>query len=233
MRPQKGRIMKNSRIDYSTLSLRGLRAILPSTNGMETPSETWFRENHCEMLFSERCGEGTVTIFTNGFYTYTEDEGEHLSILRVDGFKRLRYDFADNTQSIVEEKEYLDSPFLVALYINGKNQWDRNTLKRSAYRHEYYLENDSTDWGEEAMIPSAENVFFNRTEKEEKASLLERAMSFLTGRQREFVRLFYFEGLTQAQIAHKWGVRAPTVIDIQKAAIRRLKKSFESVLDFA
>ena len=106
-------------------------------------------------------------------------------------------------------------------------------MKRSAYRHEYYLENDSTDWGEEAMMSSAENEYFERTEKEEKASLLERAMCFLTGRQREFVRLFYFEGLTQVQIAQKWGVRAPTVNDIQRAAIRRLKKSFESALDFA
>ena len=211
MRPQKGRTMKTSEIDFSCLTLRNIRAMLPSTKGVETPSETWFRENPEEIMFRDFCAEGTVTVYTNGFYTYTEDGGEHLTILRVDGFNRLRYDFADKTCSTVEEADYLDSSYLVALYVNGKNQWDRNAVKRAAYRHGYYLENNSTDWGEEAMVPSAEDEYITTEDEKEQRAIIRRVFSTLTKRQKEIVRLHFINGVSQTEIANRLGIAQPYV----------------------
>ena len=226
MRPQKGRIMKTSEIDFSCLSLRNLRAMLPSTRGVETPSETWFRENPDEIMFRDFCANGTVTVYSNGFYTYTEDEGEHLAILRADGFSRLRYDFADNSSSIVEEADYLDSSYLVALYINGKSQWDRNSSKREAYRHGYYLENDSSDWGEEAMVPSTEEQVVQAENEKEMASIVGRALSILTDRQREIVKMHIMEGITQEEIASMIGLSRCSVQTHLERAMKKMRNYF-------
>ena len=102
--------MKTGEIDFSGITLRSLRSTLPKTTGLNSPSEIWFRENVDQILCSKTCGDGLITVYSNGFYTYTEDEGEHLAILRVDGFERLRYDFVDDTTYNVEEADYIDSP---------------------------------------------------------------------------------------------------------------------------
>jgi RNA polymerase sigma factor (sigma-70 family) len=225
MRLQKGRTMKTNEVDFSCLSLRNLRAMLPNTKGVEHPSETWFRENPNEIMFQDFCADGKITVYTNGFYTYTEDGGEHLSILRVDGFSRLRYDFADKTCGIVEEADYLDSSFLVALYVNGKNQWDRNAMKRAAYRHGYYLENDSSDWGEEAMVPSAEEECITTEEKKEQRAIIRRVFSTLTKRQKEIVRLHFMNGVSQTEIANRLGIAQPYVYRVLSRCVEIFQKN--------
>ncbi len=217
--------MKTSEIDFSCLSLRNIRAMLLGTKGVETPSETWFRENPDEIVFRDFCADGMVTVYTNGFYTYTEDDGEHLAILRVDGFSRLRYDFADNSSSIVEEADYLDSSYLVALYINGKSQWDRNSSKREAYRHGYYLENDSSDWGEEAMTPSTEDEYITTEEEREQQAIIRRVFSTLTKRQQEIVRMRYINGFSQTEIANRLGIAQPYVHRVLSRCVEIFQKN--------
>jgi len=226
---QKGHIMKTSEIDFSGITLRSLRAMLPGTEGLQPPSEIWFRENPDQILCFDYCGDGLITVYSNGFYTYTEDDGEHITILRVDGFKRLRYDFVDNTAGIVEESDYIDSPYLVALYINGKTQWDINASKRSMYRHGYYLENNSKDWGSEAMVPSAEDEYIARETRREERFMLSESIAKLTKRQRQIVKLYFDDGMKQEAIAKLLGVRQQSVMDVLSAAIKNLRNNFRGI----
>ncbi len=219
--------MKTGEIDFSGITLRSLRSILPKTTGLNSPSEIWFRENVDQILCSKTCGDGLITVYSNGFYTYTEDEGEHLAILRVDGFERLRYDFVDDTTYIVEEADYIDSPYMVALYINGKTQWDINASKRSMYRHGYYLENNSKDWGSEAMVPSAEDEYIARETRKEELSMLTESLAKLTKRQKQIVKLYFDDGLKQEAIAKRLGVRQQSVRDVLGAAIKNLRNNFQ------
>ena len=66
MRPQKGRTMKTSEIDFSCLSLRNLRAMLPSTTGVETTPEPWRGENTDEMKIREFRANGNVPVGSHG-----------------------------------------------------------------------------------------------------------------------------------------------------------------------
>ena len=218
--------MKTGEIDFSCLSLRKLRTMLPSTKDVETPSEPWFRENTEEIMFRDSCAEGTITVYTNGFYTYTEDDDEHLTILRADGFNRIRYDFVDKTCSIVEEDDYLDSSCLVALYINGKNHWDKNAANREVYRHGYYLENDSSDWGAETMVPSAEDQVVKAESAKERIRILNEALSILTDRQREIVEMHIEDGITQEEAGSLVGLSRCSVQTHLERAKNKLRNYF-------
>ncbi len=218
--------MKTEGIDFSALSLRSLRKMLPSTDGVETPAEPWLRENPDKVLCSGNCGDGTVTVYSNGFYTYTEDSGEHLAVLRVDGFHRIRYDFADKSKQIVEEDEYLDCSYLIGLYINGQNQWLRNTDRRTCYYHGLYLDYDEGDWAEGVAALSAEDEMLEKENRRTLKALLGDASNGLTKRQRDMIRMYFYDGLTQNQIAKVTGLSRTTVRDHLSCAIKKMKTFF-------
>lgn len=209
-------------IDFSTLSLKALREMLLSTEGVNTPSEVWIREHADKILCSADFEGAVIHVYRNGFYTYTKDR--HTSILRVDGFHRLRYDFQDGTGSIVEEAEYIDSPYFIGLLINGENQWECNEGKRSNYRHEFYIEGDGEDWNDGCSVPSAEDEVMEREDEREEHERLRKAMDKLTDRQREIVNLYYFHGLDQTAISKRLGVSQQGVSKVLSQAISSLKK---------
>ena len=48
----------------------------------------------------------------------------------------------------------------------------------------------------------------------------------LTDRQRQIVKLYFFEQLTQQQIADALGIRQQSVTDALRAALKRMRKLF-------
>ena len=48
----------------------------------------------------------------------------------------------------------------------------------------------------------------------------------LTDRQRRIVKLYFFEQLTQQQIADALGIRQQSVTDALRAALKRMRKLF-------
>lgn len=66
----------------------------------------------------------------------------------------------------------------------------------------------------------------NYIDEEEKRELYS-AIAKLTPRQKELVRLFYFDGMTQEEIAKKLGVAQATVSVTLERAIENLKKTLK------
>lgn len=62
--------------------------------------------------------------------------------------------------------------------------------------------------------------------KEEMKEQLHKAIMLLTPRQQEMVRLIYFEGKTQKEVAEHFGIKQPTVQQAVKRLIATLKKFF-------
>lgn len=215
---------KNNTIDFSTMSLHALRAMLPSTEGVNTPSEIWIRENAGEILCSADFEGTTLNVYRNGFYTYTKDR--HTSILRVDGFHQLRYSFQDGTGCVVDEAEYIESSYFIGLSVNGENQWECNEGKRRNYRHEFYIDGDGEDWNDGCAVPSAEDEIMEREDEREEHERLRQAMDQLTNRQREIVILYYFQKLTQEEIAKRLGTSRPNITQTIKRCVDLLKKNF-------
>ncbi len=203
----------------NTMTLRQLRAILPSTKGIDTPSEIWVAEHPDQILFTTTMSDAVINVYQNGFYTYIK--GGRTSILRVDGFSYIRVESDDP----ILEETYIDSPYAVALHLNGDHQWERNAERRNSYHHDLFLNNDDSDWCEGSSVASAEDEYLEKEERREEHEWLREALKTLTKQQRKIVILFYYKKMTQEQIAAMIGTSRPHVTQTLKRCIEKLKKS--------
>ncbi len=207
----------------NTMTLRQLRAILPSTKGIDTPSEIWVAEHPDQILFTTTMSDAVINVYRNGFYTYIK--GGHTSILRVDGFSCIRVESQTDPVPPIGEEEFLDSPYYTILHDIGDQQWMCNAEKRNNYRHGFSLSGDSDDWCEGSSVASAEDEYLEREERREEHEWLREALKTLTKQQRKIVILFYYKKMTQDQIAKELGIRQQTVLDSLKRSINKMRKN--------
>lgn len=212
--------------DRTKLTLRQLRSILPSTEGVDAPPAAWFRE-HAEHIFCViRDKDAVLTVYTNGFYTYGKPD--YPCVMRVDGFKAIRYDrskqFTDTAD--IPEEEYLDEPFVGTLMYRGDFQWEANAEKREVARRELLIDGDEKQWS--GLHEFAEPGFLAELEEMEReaernAKLYE-AMEHLTQRQKQIVLLRFYKNMTQKDISDLLGVRQQSVLDVLNAALIKLRR---------
>ena len=202
----------------NTMTLRQLRAILPSTKGIDTPSEIWVAQHPDQILCTTTMSDAVINVYQNGFYTYIK--GGRTSILRVDGFSYIRVESDDP----ILEETYIDSPYAVALHLNGDHQWERNADRRNTYHHDLFLNNDDSDWCEGSSVASAEDEYLEKEERREEHEWLREALKALSKQQRIVVLLHYKGSLTQEQIAAKLGLKRRTVRGHLADGIKNLKK---------
>ena len=186
-----------SGIDFYHLSLRDLRAILPSTDGLTPPSKKWLRENPQDVFCSAKFKDALLTVYRNGFYSYSENG--HTSVLRVDGFHSLHYEFQDGTVLDIEEKVYLDCHYLTALFVNIQNRVERNAIKRGRYREKLSIDTANEDYigsvlGVEAFLEA------NESDSEERRQL-RKVLATLPQTQMEVIHFHFVKNMTQKGIA--------------------------------
>lgn len=215
----------NTADNRTALTLRQLRSILPSTKGLDMPSEIWIGGHKSEILCGTDFDDSHMDVYLNGFFTYTKHG--YTSILRVDGFKRLCYDSLTNPKGyeVVPEEKYIDSPYFIALSVFGETQWQRNEDKRKAYEVALVVDCTADDnrWIEELSEPSFIEQREEKEREEDISKKLHAALDKLTGRQRQIVEMYFYQEMTQAEIAEVLGIRQQSVLDVLSAAVKRMR----------
>lgn len=74
-----------------------------------------------------------------------------------------------------------------------------------------------------------ENQVLEEERKEELKQRVHKAISELKPRQQEFVKLIFFEGYSQEEIAVKYGITKQAVSNAMQRIYDSLKKSFEKI----
>jgi len=208
------------------LTLRQLRTLLPSTKGVPTPSKNWFRDNPSEIFCSEQVGNALLTIYHNGFCTYSKRN--RFCIFRVDGFNGIEYDrdklFTD-TEDIPEEM-ILDKPFLGTLAYIGDMQWDSNEDRREENKRKLLIDGDEEQW--RGLKEFSEPCFLEELEEKEhefkEYEQLYAAIKNLTERQKQVMFLYFYKHFTQKRIASELHISRTTVEEHIAAGIESLKK---------
>ena len=208
------------------MTLRQLRTLLPSTKGVPAPSENWFRENPSEIFWSEQVGNAVLTIYHNGFCTYSKRN--RACIFRVNGFNGIKYDrdklFTD-IEDIPEEK-ILDKPFLGTLTYIGDMHWDDNANRREEDKRELLIDGNEEQW--RGLKEFSEPCFLEEQEEKEREydvyTKLYVAMKSLTERQKQVMFLYFYKHFTQKRIASELCISRTTVEEHLAAGIQLLKK---------
>ena len=216
----------NTIIDFSGITLRELRAMLPSTKGVDTPSRNWVRDNLVgeQVFFSKAFPDGSsLVVFKNGFYRYGD---ENWTVLRVDGFSRLYYEVDDaGSFEHLDEEEFIDSGFIYALGENAMWQLKKNAEKRRADHGEVSIDNETADLNTDQNSNDVLESIIEREEQTEEACRLRKAWNTLTSQQKEVIWLIKVKKLTQEEVATKLNISRPRVTKVLKQTIEKLQKN--------
>ncbi|MDE5936560.1 MAG: sigma-70 family RNA polymerase sigma factor [Ruminococcus sp.] len=193
--------------------------ILPSTKGKTLPTAKQLQET-AEILLQSN----SITVYTNGFFTYTD--GLHTTVFGVDRCTEISYKFSDDTDSVIEIEELEKMPWDVVLLMFGDSRLQENQRLREKNRLYSYdnTEQESTDLADDtdfvADLEDAEETL-------EMQKKLVTAINKLTMRQREVVEMYFFQEMTQQEIADALGIRQQSVCECYSSAIKALQKHMQ------
>lgn len=137
----------------------------------------------------------------------------------------LEYDFVTGCETL-DESAYntLDAALPLTLY--AEERLIHNADSREEYRTAYHLDNDGNDFTMEAVTPDFSDWLIDGYEKKTTHKRLQEAIGKLTEKQKEVIAPYFFDGLTQDEIAKKLGLGRTTVQARLDGALKKLKKFF-------
>jgi len=222
--------MSNSTIN---LTYGQLKNMVRSTEGKKIPTRKQLLESDEKVLFTEQVIGAEFRVYENGFFIYTCDG--HYTVYGVDRCSRIGYlhTYEEGSKcydktDYVEEKEYLDGPWYMPLYIISEHRLEHNADSREQSHCEFSLSNDGLDWNGATFTEDFSLELMEAEEQEEKIRRLYKAMEHLTKEQLKVIRLrfWYKRELTQSEIGNILGTSQPNVRKHLKAAFKCIEKNF-------
>ncbi len=213
----------------NTMTLRQLRAILPSTQGKPIPTKEWLRANAKgeAVFYSTRLAYGgLLIIFKNGFYYY-KSLGM-ATVLRVDGFNKVYVETDDaGHYEKRSEETYIDKPFLDGLGLNALWQLKRNQAQRRCERNETPTDSESLNQQRDQAVPDILDQIVEKETRREERQRLAQSWNTLTEQQKKVLWLSYVDSVKGVDLAKELGITPQRVNTVLKQGIEKLKKNFE------
>lgn len=209
------------RKDKSGLTVRQLREMAGSSKGHKTPTAKQLRDSGEELVaFREIGGDGSLSVYSSGYAIYSNGSGTTVVSLGECG--EYTYRFLDGEDGIPTESRFVldDEDWSVAIALVGEERIKENLMNRKGDRKGGRELDDN--WEHIRVEEEAPDVLEAVIRKEMVSELL----GCLTGRQREVVEAYFFEELTQQQIADKLGISKPAVNKTLKNALTAMRKTF-------
>ena len=204
------------------ITFKALRSMVRGTVGKDKPTPKYLRENEEPVAVS---ADGSMAVYPSGFVTYQSVTGSTVVNLAECG--SYTYTFHNGKDGLPEKQtvpaEVLEQmEWSVVVALRGEEQAAENNMNRKGDRtgNRQYAYEDGTDPWEQLENQTEEDVLERIVRQDSIAELLD----CLTDRQRRIVELYFFEQLTQQQIADALGIRQQSVTDALRAALKRMRK---------
>ena len=210
---------KNEHITFQTLC-----SMVRDSIGKNKPTPKYLRENEEPVAVS---ADGSMAVYPSGFVTYKSVTGSTVVNLAECGSYTYTFDGGKNG---LPEKHTISAETLeqmewsVVVALRGEERAAENNMNRKGDRtgnRQYAYEEGTDPW--EQLENQTEDDVLERIVREDSIAEL---MGCLTDRQRRIVKLYFFEQLTQQQIADALGIRQQSVTDALRAALKRMRKLF-------
>ena len=212
-------------VDISMLTFRQFKALLPGTDGQKLPTVRALRESDIRVLAIVETEDGVLTVFCNGFFMYETTSG-HATVYAIDRCASIVLSpVTAGTLNALDESTLDDCPWTKVLEFAANERIVSNANRDVERQEVLSLDAIDEDWDARRTV---QPEFETRLEEEEalmeESEKLRAALAKLTNRQREIVRLYYFEGMTQENIASRLKIS-------QQATSKALKQSYQKIKD--
>ena len=205
--------------DKSGLTFRQLREMVGNGAGHKTPTARQLRESGEEPVAVREIGpDGSLSVYPGGYAVYSNGSGT--TVVSIGECGEYTYRFHGGEDGLPTESRLLldGDDWSIAVALKGEEQIEANLMNRKGDRKGSRQYED--DWEHirvEEEIPDVLDAIVQR-------DMLSELLDCLTERQREVITAYFFDGLTQQQIADKLGIAKQSINENLKAAIKKMKK---------
>ena len=163
--------------------------------------------------------DGSFSAYPGGYAVYSNGSGS--TVVSIGECGEYTYRFHDGEDGLPTESRLLldGDDWSIAVALKGEEQIEANLMNRKGDRRGIRQYED--DWEHirvEEELPDVLEAIVQR-------DMLSELLDCLTERQREVVTSYFFDELTQQQIADKLGVSQRAVAYHMEAALKRLRKN--------
>ena len=206
--------------EKSGLTFRQLREMVGNGAGHKTPTARQLRESGEKPVAVQEIGpDGSLSVYPGGYAVYSNGSGT--TVVSIGECGEYTYQFHDGEDGLPTESRLLldGEDWSVAVALKGEEQIEANLMNRKGDRKgsRQYKE----DWEHIRVEEEAPDVLDAIIQKD----MLSELLDCLTERQREVVTAYFFDGLTQQQIADKLGISKPAVNKAIKNALSAMRKN--------
>ena len=200
-----------------------LKAMVKDASQERTPVGKSLIKSEEPILIRVKEGIGTVTVYENGFFVYSE-EGNHTA-RAVANCKVMKYPVVEGKPVEVKEEDFQGLPFPIVLSQFGMVNLEDQKKKNEGYHHGISLDDDELRMEESLCVPDfTEGLDREEDIWEKRKMLLPEIMEMLTERQKEIAFLFYGEKVTQEQIGKLMGISDRVIRYHLNAVEKKFKK---------
>ena len=205
--------------EKSGLTFRQLREMVGNGTGHKTPTARQLRESGEEPVAVREIGpDGSLSVYPGGYAVYSNGSGT--TVVSICECGEYTYRFHDGEDDLPTESRLLldGEDWSVVVALKGEEQIEANLMNRKGDRKgsRQYVE----DWEHIRVEEEAPDVLDAIIQRD----MLSELLDCLTERQREVITAYFFDGLTQQQIADKLGIAKQSVNENLKAAVKKMKK---------
>lgn len=216
---KKNNATQNDATQSNTITLRELKAMLPSTRGKKLPGHAQLRQSGTPVVSCK--AEGCqMEVYENGFAVY--ESGKRHTVLRMEHVGLAEFDSVTEDKPNYEPMD--DAEWSVAVMMNGE---DRLEKMRQANEEPNLM--STSDAVEDEDGETCDMEFDAGVDVEAQVigdDSTSRMLACLTERQKEVVVMYYLKKMTMEDIAQELGISKPGVKKNLDLAEKKLRKNF-------
>ena len=192
---------------------------LVTITGEKTPTYKSIRESQTPIVFQLTRNNVIITVYQNGFVTYSVIEGntERTTVFSLSKV-HCTYRFVDGTVVTIPKSEYEQFDAAIVLSTYGEERLEYNNHSRQE------LTKDKQKKVQQSYNPIVSDFSDDIIKKLDIDSPVLLALKNLTDKQRTVIHLYYWEDLNQREIAEYLGISRSSVQSRYDNAIKKLNK---------
>lgn len=199
------------------ITFRDLKALVGSTRGLALPTAKALREGGETVLEAAMGADAWLRVYRSGFYTYETPAGT--TVYAVDRCAGYEYENGD----CLAPQWFEEEDWAVRLALSAEDRLERNQ-RRKEEEGRFSYSADVTE-GKDLRDPQDFTVALDSREQ------VERMLAILTEKQRQAVHMYFYQGLSQREIAGVMGIQKQAVSRHIQAAMEKLKNCFDFFQD--
>lgn len=207
--------------EKSGLTFRQLKEMVGSGTGHKMPTARQLKDSGEEPVVVREIGpDGSLSVYPNGYAVYSNGSGT--TVVSIGECGEYTYRFHDGEDGLPTESSIVldGDDWSIAVALKGEEQIEANLMNRKGDRK------GNRQYGEDWEHIRVEEEMPDVLEAVIQKDMLSELLDCLTDRQREVVTAYFFDELTQQQIADKLGVSHQAVDNILRQALKKIKKFF-------